>query len=73
MKKNMGTADRVLRLVVAIGIAALYLMGSITEVVAIVLGVVAVVFLATGITGYCPGYVPLGISTRTASVDPVRV
>ena len=73
MKKNMGTADRVLRLVVAIGIAALYLMGSITEVVAIVLGVVAVVFLATGISGYCPGYVPLGISTRKGSVDSVRV
>ena len=73
MKKNMGTADRVIRLLVAIGIAALYLMGSISGVVAIVLGVVAIVFLATGITGYCPGYVPLGISTRKASVDSVRV
>ena len=69
----MGTADRVIRLLVAIGIAALYLMGSISGVVAIVLGVVAVVFLATGVTGYCPGYVPLGISTRKASGDSVRV
>jgi hypothetical protein len=73
MMKNMGTAARVVRLIVAIGIAALYLMGSVSGVVAIVLGVVAVVFLATGIIGYCPGYVPLGISTRKASVDSVRV
>ena len=73
MKKNMGTADRVIRLLVAVGIAILYLMGSITGIVAIVLGVVAVVFLATAISGYCPGYVPLGVSTRKASVDSVRV
>lgn len=73
MKKNMGTADRVIRLLVAIGIAALYLMGNISGVVAIGLGVVAVAFPATGITGYCPGYVPLGMSTRKASVDSVRV
>ena len=73
MKKNMGTADRVIRLLVAIGIVVLYLMGSTSGVVAVVLGVAAVVFLATGITGYCPGYVPLGISTRKAPVDSVRV
>ena len=48
MMRNMGTADRV-RLLIAIGIAALYLMGSISGVIAI--GVVAVVFHATGITG----------------------
>ena len=70
MMRNMGTADRV-RLLIAIGIAALYLMGSVSGVIAI--GVVAVVFHATGITGDCPRHVPLAISTRKASVDSVRV
>lgn len=73
MKKNMGTVDRVVRVVVALAVAALYFAGSISGVAAIVLGVIAVVFLATSFTGYCPGYVPLGISTRKASGDSVRV
>ena len=73
MKKNMGTADRVVRVLVALAVAVLYFAGSISGFVAIVLGVVAVVFLATSFTGYCPGYVPLGISTRRASRDAVRV
>jgi DUF2892 family protein len=73
MKKNMGAADRVIRILVAIVIAALYLTSSISGVVAIVLGVVAVVFLATGATGFCPGYVPLGISTRRKRSESVRV
>jgi Protein of unknown function (DUF2892) len=49
------------------------LTSSISGVVAIVLGVVAVVFLATGATGFCPGYVPLGISTRRKRSESVRV
>jgi hypothetical protein len=73
MKKNMGAADRVVRILVAIGVAALYLTGTISGVVAIVLGVVAAVFLATGAAGFCPGYVPLGISTRRERSESVRV
>jgi hypothetical protein len=73
MKKNMGAADCVIRILVAIVIAALYLTSSISGVVAIVLGVVAVVLLATGATGFCPGYVLLGISTRREGSESVRV
>lgn len=64
MKKNMGTIDRVLRVTVAVIIGILYLTGQISGLAAIVLGVIAVIFVATSLVSTCPLYVPLGISTR---------
>jgi len=63
MKKNMGTTDRVIRILIAIGIAVLYFTGLIGGALAVVLGVIAIAFLASSFIGYCPAYVPLGIST----------
>jgi len=63
MKKNMGTIDRIIRVVLALVVGILYLAGQITGTAAIVLGVFAVVFLLTSAVGFCPLYVPLGIST----------
>lgn len=63
MKKNMGTADRLIRTGIAVGVAALYLTGRIGGTLAIVLGIVAVVFVATSFIGWCPAYHPLGLST----------
>jgi DUF2892 family protein len=73
MEKNMGTADRVIRILAAIGIAMLYFTGAISGVLAIVLGVVGVVLLATSLIGFCPAYVPLGISTRGHGAGSVHV
>ncbi len=73
MKKNMGTADRILRILAAIAIVGLYLTGSIGGITAVVLGVIAVVFVITGVVGFCPGYVPFGISTRRQESESVRV
>ena len=72
MKLNMGTTDRAIRLVVAATIAVLYFTGQITGTVAVALGVVAAVFVVTSVIGFCPAYVPLGISTRKAerSIPP---
>jgi hypothetical protein len=64
MKPNMGTVDRAVRIVIALGIGALYVSGTIGGTLAVVLAVVAVVFLATGAMGTCPAYIPLGLSTR---------
>jgi hypothetical protein len=64
MKINMGAADRSIRLAIAAIIAVLYFTGQITGTVAIVLGIVAIAFLVTSLIGWCPGYLPLGISTR---------
>ena len=63
MKKNMGTIDRVIRIVLAIVVAILYMNGSITGVAAIILGILAVVFIITSLIGFCPLYVPFKIST----------
>ena len=64
MIKNMGTVDRLVRTVLALIVAALYFTGHISGVTAIILGVVAVIFLLTSSIAFCPLYVPLKLSTR---------
>jgi hypothetical protein len=64
MIKNMGIVDRTLRLLAVVVIAALYFTHQITGALAVVLGIVAAVFLVTSVIGFCPLYVPLGLSTR---------
>jgi len=63
MTKNMGTADRAIRTLLALAVAALYFTGRISGTLAIVLGVLALVFLATSFIGWCPAYLPFGWST----------
>lgn len=64
MKKNMGTADKVVRILVAIVIAGLYYANQITGTTAIILLILAGVFILTSFVGTCPLYLPFGISTR---------
>lgn len=64
MKQNMGTVDRIIRIVAALAIAVLAYVNLISGTVAIVLGVLAVVFIATSFVGFCPLYLPFGLSTR---------
>ncbi|MCA9936469.1 MAG: DUF2892 domain-containing protein [Ardenticatenaceae bacterium] len=64
MTKNMGSADRVVRIVVAIIFAALILMGTVTGVLAWILGILAVVFVLTSVVSFCPLYLPFKLSTR---------
>lgn len=64
MKKNMGTFDKALRIVVAIVIGILYYTGAISGTIAIILCVLAVVFLLTSVVGVCPLYLPFNISTK---------
>ena len=64
MKKNMGTVDRAIRTLVAIVIGVLYFTGRISGTLALILGIVAVIFLVTSLVSRCPAYLPLGLSTR---------
>ncbi len=64
MKTNMGTVDRLIRIAFAIVVAVLFFTGQITGVAAVVLGILAVVFLLTAVVAFCPLYLPLGISTK---------
>lgn len=64
MKKNMGTIDRVIRFILAIIVVVLYATGTISGTAAIILGIVALIFILTSLIGFCPLYVPFKISTR---------
>jgi len=64
MVKNMGTPDRSLRIVIALAVGVLYFTDQISGIAAIVLGVLAVIFLVTSFFGFCPLYAPFKLSTR---------
>ncbi len=64
MTNNMGTTDRVIRTLIALVIAVLYFTGAISGTLAILLGIVAIAFLVTSLVGWCPIYLPFGLSTR---------
>ncbi len=64
MKKNMGNIDRALRVIVALVVAVLYFTGLISGTVAIILGILAAVFILTSLVGTCPLYLPFGLSTK---------
>ncbi|GAB4503748.1 MAG: hypothetical protein Fur0043_07400 [Anaerolineales bacterium] len=62
--KNMGTTDRIVRLVLAVIFAALYFTGVVSGVLGIILLVLAVIFVLTSLVSFCPLYLPFGLSTR---------
>lgn len=64
MKKNMGKADKMLRMIVAMVIGMLYLNHNISGLLATLLIVLAGVFLMSSLFNFCPLYVPFGIDTR---------
>lgn len=63
MKKNMGSADRIFRVLIAVAIAVLYWQGIISGTLAIILLVVGGIFLLTSIVSSCPCYSVMGMST----------
>jgi len=63
MKKNVGTIDRIVRVIVAILVIVLYVTGAITGTLAIVLLVLSAIFILTSAISFCPLYFPLHIST----------
>lgn len=67
MAKNVGGADRIIRLVAGVGLMA-YAMSNLpgAEDWMVPAGIVGFVFLLTGIIGWCPAYLPFGIKTCKA-------
>jgi hypothetical protein len=63
MKQNMGSIDRALRVLAAVVIGILYFTNQITGTAAIILSILAVVFLLTSVIAFCPLYLPLKLST----------
>ena len=54
MKKNISNVDRILRVLIAGAIAVLYFTGVISGTFAIILGILAIVFLLTALINFCP-------------------
>lgn len=70
MKKNMGNADRIIRILVAAAIAVLYFTGTVSGTLAYVLLGVGAIFLLTSLAGSCPLYSVFGINTcKTKTAD----
>jgi chromate transport protein ChrA len=63
MKKNMGTADKTIRILVAAIIAILFFTNVISGILGIILLVLAGVFVLTSFISFCPLYTIFGLST----------
>ncbi|TKC00423.1 YgaP family membrane protein [Pedobacter cryophilus] len=73
MKKNMGNADRIIRIIIAATIALLYFNNIITGTLGIILMVFAAVFVLTSLISFCPLYTLFGWnSCSTKSRDLVK-
>lgn len=66
MKKNIGTTDRIVRIVLALVFIALYFTGNITGLIGIALMILSVVFVATGFMSFCPLYAIFGLNSCPA-------
>lgn len=63
MKKNMGPTDKIIRVLIAICIAILYLTKVITGTLALILLAFAIIFMITSFISFCPLYALLGIKS----------
>lgn len=63
MKRNMGTADRIVRLIIAAVIVALFFTNLISGTLGVVLLILAGVFVLTGFVSFCPLYPVFGLNT----------
>lgn len=63
MKANMGSTDRIIRIVLALIFIALYATGTVSGTLGIVLLVLAAVFILTSLIKFCPLYPLVGLNT----------
>ena len=69
MKKNMGSTDKTIRVVIAIALLIQIIMGRITGGIGIIVSIAAILFLVTSSIGICPLYTLLGKSTKEKDSD----
>ena len=69
MKKNMGSTDKIIRIILAVGLGLLYFTHIVTGGVGIAILVVAVIFLITSFISFCPLYSILGLTSKKNNSD----
>ncbi len=63
MKKNMGSTDKTIRLILAAVFAALFFTGVVTGILGYVLLAFGAIFVLTSVVGFCPIYALVGLNT----------
>ena len=63
MKKNIGTIDKVIRILIAVVVVALYFSNVISGTLAIILLVLSAILVVTSLISFCPLYWPFGLSS----------
>jgi hypothetical protein len=63
MKKNMGTVDRIIRIIIAVILVTLYFTNIISGILGMVLIILSGIFVLTSFLSFCPMYLPFGIKT----------
>ncbi len=63
MKKNVGSADKIFRILAAIILGILFFTNVVTGIPGIIVIIIAALLLLTGLIGNCPLYLPFGINT----------
>jgi len=63
MKPNMGSADKIIRYILALIAIVLYITNTVTGTLGIVILVIAGVMILTNLLSFCPLYTLFGINT----------
>lgn len=71
MKKNIGTIDKTVRILLALLFVILFFSKIVTGVLGVILLVFAGIFLLTSFISNCPLYTPLGI--KTIKTEKIKV
>lgn len=64
MTANMGSADRAVRIILAVVFIAAIVLSWVTGPLALIAGVLAAVFILTSVVRVCPLYLPFGLKTN---------
>ncbi len=64
LDKNVGKADKIVRFVLAAIFVGLILTGTVSGIFAVILGILAAIFVVTSLVSFCPLYYPFKLSTR---------
>jgi len=63
MKANMGSTDKIIRVILAIVFSVLYFTGTVSGTLGTVLLVLGGIFLVTSLVSFCPLYTIFGLNT----------
>jgi len=64
MKPNVGSADKIVRYLLAVGLAALMVFGKVEGPLFWVAGALAIIFAGTALINWCPIWAAIGVNTR---------